>query len=66
MGINELHNSRMSPTEWLVYTIYIEVYNTETEFSLKRREGGSEAASEVEQQMMGTTASLSLGLSAPW
>ena len=39
--------------------IYIEVYNTETEFSLKRREGGSEAASEVEQQMMGTTASVS-------
>ena len=45
--------------------IYIAVYNTETEFSLKRREGGSEAASEVEQQMMGTTASLSLALSAP-
>ena len=45
--------------------IYVEVNNTETEFSLKRREGGREAASEVEQQMMGTTASLSLGLPAP-
>ena len=55
--------------QYLQYNTRMSPISSETGIQYEEkggRDGGSEAASEVEQQMMGTTASLSVGLSAPW